>query len=148
MMALEGSRPTAPRKATSSGGGHPPSQQAISIMTIRLTWWSVWPIQTDSIRCSETGVAGLLCRTFTFLSGGSVAAVADFNADGKADVAGVSVVAGTNFVRIFTGNGAGIFTGFVDIITPGSAGSVIARDLNGDGKPDIAIVNTVLTPKA
>jgi Calx-beta domain-containing protein/VCBS repeat protein len=77
-------------------------------------------------------------------------AVGDFNADGKADLAvsaGTNFTSGTaNFVRVLTGNGAGIFPSFTDIVTTGAAGWLVIRDLNGDSKPDIAVSNTVFSP--
>ena len=70
------------------------------------------------------------------------AAVADFNADGKPDLA----VANRSYpsgVRILLGNGAGAFS-----LAPGSpfkAGasphSVTSSDFNGDGKADLAVAS-------
>lgn len=74
-------------------------------------------------------------------------AVGDFNADGISDVA-VGRGGSSNFVRIFTGNPAGFFSSFTDVVTPGIPVSVIVRDLNGDTKPDIAVSSTVSSPKA
>ena len=67
-------------------------------------------------------------------------ALADFNGDGKVDLA-VTNEAG-NTVTIFLGNGDGTFTPAP--ATPGTSDSpaaVVAADFNGDGKPDLAVAN-------
>jgi type II secretory pathway component GspD/PulD (secretin) len=68
-------------------------------------------------------------------------AAADFNADGKLDLAVVNRA--TNNVTVLAGNGDGTFTA-----APGSPRSVgagpealAAGDLNGDGRADLAVVN-------
>ena len=60
--------------------------------------------------------------------------MADFNADGKADLA---VAHGDN-VTIMLGNGDGTFKAKVDYSADLGSGGLVAADLNGDGKPDIA----------
>jgi hypothetical protein len=97
------------------------------------------------------GNGAFTVQSFTAIQGTSSffddLAIGDFNADGKSDLA---VVRGgtTNFVRIFFGNGAGIFPSFTDVMTPGIPVSVLVRDLNGDTKPDIAVSSTVNSPRA
>jgi len=62
--------------------------------------------------------------------------VGDFNADGKADLAVVR--SGSNIVNVLQGNGFGFFSNYASAPTPATPISVVVRDLNGDGKPDIA----------
>jgi hypothetical protein len=80
-------------------------------------------------------------RSFTnYLSGWFVSvAVADFNADGKADLAVVD--AGANHADVMLGNGDGTFQPAYAFAVENGATFVAAKDLNGDGLPDLAVVN-------
>ena len=65
--------------------------------------------------------------------------VADFNADGKADVA---VATNLGFIRTALGDGLGNFTNLRSVSSGGSfPRHIIAKDLNSDGKPDLAVAN-------
>ena len=66
-------------------------------------------------------------------------AVADFNSDGKADLAVTSVDQVT--VTILLGNGDGTFTAAPTLDTNGTPQSIAAGDFNFDGIPDLAVVN-------
>lgn len=88
---------------------------------------------------------------FTISGGGSLQGsssfvedvdVADFNADGKADLA--IVRSGVNAVQVLAGDGTGQFVNYATLSVPGVPISVVARDFNGDGKPDIATTNSEL----
>jgi FG-GAP-like repeat/FG-GAP repeat len=67
--------------------------------------------------------------------------VADFNGDGKLDLA----IASGNFysssgvVTILLGNGNGTFTQGTNISTSGAPGSIALADFNGDHIPDMAV---------
>src|ERR1051326_2740959 len=63
-------------------------------------------------------------------------ATADFNGDGKIDVAAVRY--GGRTVSVLLGNGNGTFQESVDYACGDSATAVITADFNLDGKPDIA----------
>lgn len=65
--------------------------------------------------------------------------VADFNGDGKLDLAVTNAVDGT--VSILLGNGDGTFQPQVVYATAGASNwqSVVVGDFNGDGKPDLAV---------
>ena len=63
-------------------------------------------------------------------------AVADFNHDGKLDLA---VVGGE--LQIFLGNGDGTFQKPINYRVGKSPGSVAVADFNGDGKLDLAVAN-------
>ncbi len=64
-------------------------------------------------------------------------AIGDFNADGKSDFAVVRSAA--NVVHVLQGDGTGHFSITPLCRIPGVPVSVVAKDLNGDGKPDIAV---------
>ena len=72
-------------------------------------------------------------------------AVADFNGDGKLDVAATSLP--ENYVSVFLGQGGSKLAAGTNIAIPqsssGPAGPafVVARDFNGDGKPDLALAD-------
>jgi hypothetical protein len=67
-----------------------------------------------------------------------VAAVtADFNGDGKPDVAVANATFDANSVGVLLGNGDGSFAPPVDYPTSPESMGIAAGDLNGDGKPDL-----------
>jgi hypothetical protein len=68
-------------------------------------------------------------------------AVADFNGDDSPDLAAVvwEYVDMTGFVRVFFNQGDGTFGGAADYSVGDPPGSIVAADLNGDGKTDLAL---------
>ena len=70
--------------------------------------------------------------------------VADFNGDGKPDLAVADPF--SNDVKIYLGNGGGAFTAvaspFSGITNFNQPYRVVAGDFNGDGKPDLVVSNT------
>ncbi len=66
------------------------------------------------------------------------AAVADFNGDGKADVA----VAGLNGFYVLAGHGDGTFDAPFFYEAGANSQTLVTADFNGDGLPDLAILNT------
>lgn len=74
-------------------------------------------------------------------------AVADFNGDGKLDVA---TAGGWTGVTVFLGNGTGKFpaTATYGTIQLGEYSNVLAGDYNQDGKPDLVSVGYIFTGEA
>ncbi|HZQ68238.1 MAG TPA: FG-GAP-like repeat-containing protein [Terriglobales bacterium] len=68
-------------------------------------------------------------------------AVADFNADGNADLATAYYAMPGYSVSVLLGNGDGSFQPHVDYGSGGSR-SIVASDFNADGKPDLAGADT------
>jgi trimeric autotransporter adhesin len=66
--------------------------------------------------------------------------LADFNLDGKLDLAGADSLGfrGMNFVSIFLGSGDGTFTNGTEFANFYAVQSLAVGDFNMDGKPDIA----------
>jgi hypothetical protein len=64
---------------------------------------------------------------------------ADFNADGKTDLALVNLSA---HVTILLGNGAGGFAAAINFAVSGMPYSLTSADFNGDGKADLATANS------
>ena len=84
--------------------------------------------------------------TFTNIGGGPLQGgfqvlddldVGDFNGDSKLDLAIVRV--GSNVVHALQGDGTGHFSDYAVALLTGDPVSVVVRDLNGDGKHDIAV---------
>ena len=68
-------------------------------------------------------------------------AVADFNGDGKPDLATANYFGGN--VSVLLGNGDGTFQAAVNYRAGTEPGSILAGDFNGDGNADLAVANTV-----
>jgi hypothetical protein len=64
-------------------------------------------------------------------------AVADFNRDGKLDIA--TAAGGEGLVAIYLGNGDGTFQPAVGYAVSAYAYSILAGDFNNDGIPDLAV---------
>ncbi|MGH7227419.1 MAG: FG-GAP repeat domain-containing protein, partial [Gemmataceae bacterium] len=70
---------------------------------------------------------------------GSQLAIADFNGDGKLDLALTNSSA--NEIDVLSGNGDGTFVSPPQVYSGGEgAGAIGVLDANGDGRPDIAVV--------
>ncbi|WP_263351248.1 FG-GAP-like repeat-containing protein [Acidicapsa acidisoli] len=74
-------------------------------------------------------------------------AAADFNGDGKPDLAVVCAMNGDSpcsMLLILTGNGDGTFMqgSSIPFATFGSQSAIVVGDFNGDGQPDLAVTNS------
>ena len=94
---------------------------------------------------SSNGLSGTLNASPAAYSTGSntgpnAVVAADFNGDGKMDLATANVF--NNTVSVFMGNGDGTFQPAVNYDTGGSGScSIVAADFNRDGKMDLAVTN-------
>src|SRR3984885_153502 len=75
-------------------------------------------------------------------AGGNSIAVGDFNGDGKLDVAISDNLELTEGVDIMLGNGNGTFQAPVTYATANDPRMVVVADFNGDGKLDLATINS------
>lgn len=66
---------------------------------------------------------------------------ADFNGDGKADLAVANLQ--SNNVSVLLGEGTGIFSAATNYAVGDWPQSIISADFNGDGKADLAIANSI-----
>jgi hypothetical protein len=76
-------------------------------------------------------------NAYYFGSPASAVAVADFNGDGKADIA----IGQDGVVSVFWGNGNGTFQIPANFAVGGDPYSLAVADVNGDGKPDLVSAN-------
>ena len=74
-------------------------------------------------------------------NGGETIAAADFNLDGKLDIAVSSNSPGTGGVSVLLGNGNRTFGLPIFIPTGDYPDAIAVGDFNGDGKPDITVAN-------
>jgi hypothetical protein len=81
---------------------------------------------------------------YTDLMGSSVAA-ADFNGDGKLDLAIANSVLPNGYVTVLDGDGQGGFTKVGQFASGINSKCVAVGDLNGDGRPDLVVADTALT---
>src|SRR5262249_50600177 len=71
----------------------------------------------------------------------SAVASADLNGDGKPDLAVGNNFSGNDNLSVLLNNGGGTFAANIDYPAGSNPRSVALADLNGDGKPDLAVAN-------
>jgi len=87
--------------------------------------------------------AGILNTGLTsILNHGISLAFADFNGDGKMDIAVTATVNPTSAVYVLPGNGNGTFGAPIQISTPYIPVTLAAADFNKDGKADLLVTTT------
>jgi hypothetical protein len=76
----------------------------------------------------------------------SALAIADFNGDGRPDVATANRGARDSFgvcysasLSVFAGDGHGHLASFIDLVVPNYPNDIVAGDFNEDGVPDVAV---------
>src|SRR5438445_75308 len=128
---------------TGVGAAMPPSSQQVRHMKLR---WQTGAASLGSgvllIALSNSVLAaGLFQPAVNYGVGTNPAfvAAADFNGDGKPDLAVTNY--GSNTVSILLGNGNGTFQAPVNYAVAGPPRFVALSDLNGDAKLDLASAN-------
>jgi Flp pilus assembly secretin CpaC len=84
-------------------------------------------------------IPGVIAGTVTTASSPSAIATGDFNDDGNIDIALTDMA--NSRVMILLGNGDGTFKAPVAYPTGSNPVALVAQDLDGDGEPDLAVVN-------
>ena len=99
------------------------------------------PSQADFLigRGDGTFVARAMVSTGQSLT--SSVTAGDLNGDGTLDLVISNANANANTISVLLNQGAGTFAPHVDYLTGGNPVSIAIGDLNGDGRPDLAVVN-------
>src|SRR5205814_980547 len=122
--------------AVTPTGSFSPSSQTLNSLTVNATA----DFKATSSIPSQCSTAGFAAATnFAAGPGTHSVAEADFNGDGKLDLA-VGTVASQN-VSILLGSGTGTFVAGGNFVAGSQAASAAVGDFNRDGKLDLAIAN-------
>ena len=84
----------------------------------------------------------LTIRNFASGPAPSWVAVGDFNRDGKLDLAVANSVGSGSSLSVLRGNGDGTFQSPLRFSAGANPSFLVAADLNGDGKLDLAVADT------
>ena len=85
------------------------------------------------VSAAYSQTAAFITRNYPFLGNNHIAA--DFNGDGKLDLAGT----GANSAAVMLNNGDGSFQAKIEYAVGGQAQDLVAGDFNGDGKVDLVV---------
>jgi hypothetical protein len=99
-------------------------------------------LKTISIMLAQPSGGFSEAGAVTLQEGANSGAIADFNGDGKADIALLT----SSGVLIFLGNGDGTFAAPSSVSLTGFKIKIIAGDFNHDGKPDLALAAASASP--
>src|SRR6267143_1106878 len=121
---------------------------AIGISAIAVMAVNHFSTQAHRAGFADEHVIASSCALQTFspvanLSAGTLpvaVAAADFNADGKIDLAVTE--SGADQVLILLGNGKGGFTATGSFFVGANPNAIVAGDFNADGRLDLAVANT------
>ncbi len=103
--------------------------------------YSAAPNVDRSFTISSTGAVAQFAAAVNYATGTNPIsiAIADFNGDGKLDIATANVVDST--ISILLGNGDGTFTAGATLVAGNYTVQLTVGDFNGDGKVDLAVTN-------
>lgn len=94
-----------------------------------------------SVHFHDLANANAPATTYPIERDGEGLVAADFNGDGKRDIAVVHNRTSPSIVSVFLGNGDGTLQGAVTYPIGGYADQMTAFDFNGDGRSDLAVSN-------
>ena len=107
-----------------------------------------WPRSSSSVVQAVSILVGDGDGYFQLLPSFSIGAIrpaglaaADFNGDGKLDLAACGQ--GSPFVYIMVGNGRGAFQPEMEFALPSGCDSLAVGDFNGDGRLDLAVTGSL-----
>jgi len=105
---------------------------------VAILLWSCW--LRDPAEAAPLFQAGFL--SYDAGNNPQSVAIGDLNADGRPDLAVANYDFGASTVSVLLGNGDGTFGSKTDFATGDNPVSVAIGDLNGDGRPDLAVANS------
>jgi len=118
-------------KTLTVAGSSAPGQKRLVLATLLLVF-----LASTLVNASTVGFQSPV--DYPAGSNPKAVSIADFNGDGKNDLA----VANDGGVSILLGNGDGTFQAATNLVVSKNPCCIGSDDFNGDGKPDLAVLNT------